>query len=288
MASHPEVPVAPLMDTIKQAVGFGPKLVAPASYAVVVDLGQPDKGIGPTYRSIEHKDQFVESYRQDVHTMWEAFSATVAATPDKPFHGTRELDVLTSEPGPFVFKTYAEVNVRVRAFGSGLVALGLMQQDADKRFKLLGIMGRNAPEWSCADFACLGYGGCTVPLYDSLKGEVLAHILNQNACATVVCDAPSASALIAVKPQVPALQTLVVYGPGADRVLSPLLQVLLFGKVEEVGAKSPASPIPPSASDVFSFVYTSGSTGFPKAALITWVAGRRGRRCLAQPRLAWG
>jgi len=87
-----------------------------------------------------------------------------------------------------------------------------------------------------------------------------------------VCDAPSAAQLLAVKPAVAALKTLVVFGHGAEDVKSDSVRILTFADVERAGAEHPHAPEPPTPKSMYSFVYTSGSTGTPKGALITQAA----------------
>jgi len=226
-----------------------------------------------TFRSYRTVD-FIGQYDPAVKTVFDILAHSAKNYPMHALHGKRVGDT-------FEWKTYEEVFEEVRAFGSGLLAMEAMVPDVTGEMKLLGLMGRNHSHWTIAEYACLGWSGTTVPFYDSLSAETLYYLIDNCGLATVACDEPSAKKLIEAKKMGAAtLKTLIVYATGKEALDALVklgaeanVKVVDFDEVKQKGAEKLMLFDPPSPSTIYSFVFTSGSTGkFPKAALITHAA----------------
>ena len=203
--------------------------------------------------------------------MFDILCNSVKKYQHKSFHGRRVGNA-------YEWKTYEQVFDDVRAFGSGLIALGALVPDVTNEMKLLGLMGRNHSDWMIAEYACFGFSGTTVPFYDTLSSETLCHLINNCGLSTVVCDEPSARRLIQAKAAgAESLKLLIVYGTDSKDQVDAIatlgkeqsIQVMDFTDVLALGSKKLLLFNPPKSDDIISFVFTSGSTGkFPKAALI--------------------
>ena len=42
----------------------------------------------------------------------------------------------------------------------------------------MGIFARNRPKWTILDVACILYGYCTIPIYDTLGDENISYVFN--------------------------------------------------------------------------------------------------------------
>ena len=187
------------------------------------------------------------------------------------------------DAGAFKWFTYSEVRSMVENFSAGLVKLGLCPKsvgDAEIREQsVLGIMMRNRPEWHIAEQACYLHRMIPVPFYDSAKSETLEAIVSKiGYLKAVVCSKLTIGELIKTKQQhrgVPFTHLIC-----ADEVSSEThalarsfgLSVLSFNYVMEEGGKlgtNKPNHDPPSPDDIYTFCFTSGTTGEPKGALIT-------------------
>ncbi len=194
-------------------------------------------------------------------TAWSMLE-TVAAR-----HPSREAIVFDGER-----LTFVGLRDRARAFAGGLAALGLGKGDA------LAIWLPSRPLWFVAQYAAASLGVVVVALNPRYRAHELAYILAQSdAVALLLTDRLGAvdylETLYDVLPELaeavpgelrsekaPRLRHVIVDAddpyPGCHRA----------GDLFEVGVTPPASVDP---DDVFTILYTSGTTSFPKGALVT-------------------
>jgi fatty-acyl-CoA synthase len=170
--------------------------------------------------------------------------------------------------------TFAALRRRVDAFAAGLHALGLGRGDA------LAIWLPNRPLWFVAQYAAARLGVVVVALNPRYRAHELRYILGQSrAAALLLTDRLGAvdyfDTLHEVVPELP--QAL----PGelSSAALPSLRHVLVDAEdpypgchgvddvVETGTAPPPAQAIGPD--DLFTLLYTSGTTSFPKGAMIS-------------------
>ena len=100
------------------------------------------QGESAIYRSREVRANApVRTAYDDVKTLYDGFQRGLRLARDKPCLGTR------TPGGPYVWKTYAEVDRLISQFGSGLNALGVPSGQAS----MVGIYAVNRLEWIVAD-----------------------------------------------------------------------------------------------------------------------------------------
>jgi len=157
---------------------------------------------------------------------------------------------------------------RSRAVGLGLATLGVAKGDR------VALLSENRLEWLYTDMGVLGIGACLVPIYTTLTADEVGYIAgNAETKVLVVEDPAQVEKALHTADRCPVLKTIVAMESGDvndDRLIS-------FSRLMEMGIdsrrKDPeafekmADDVSPE--DLATIVYTSGTTGLPKGAMIT-------------------
>ena len=139
----------------------------------------------------------------------------------------------------------------------------------------VAILSENRPEWTMADFAILTASAVSVPVYPTLLGWQIEYILNDAGSVVVICsNQEQLDKLLEIRSHVPCLNSIIVCDPPASLApgVATFKDVLARGKAfEEKNGRtwfdrSRASRTP---DDLATLVYTSGTTGNPKGAMLT-------------------
>jgi long-chain acyl-CoA synthetase len=163
--------------------------------------------------------------------------------------------------------SFAELAQRVEAVASGLAALGVKKGDR------VALLSENRPEWTMVDLAVLHLGAVVVPIYPTLPSQQVAYIVrNCGAELIVTDDAKQLAKVTAARAELPELRNVVVFETGkipegADAI--SLDAVIALGAENPLGAAFYESWRGVKPDDLASLVYTSGTTGDPKGAMLT-------------------
>jgi len=174
------------------------------------------------------------------------------------------------EGGAWRTLSWAQYRDRVAEAAMGLKALGIRRGD------LVAIMARNRPEHLIADMGAVHAGATSVSLYTTLAPEQIAYIASHcGARVAVVEDRGFMERWEKVKPELPGLEHVVLLQDageyaGLDWVLS---WDDLTGRGRHVLTTDrdafDASWRGVRPDDLVTLVYTSGTTGPPKAVMLT-------------------
>jgi len=165
--------------------------------------------------------------------------------------------------------TWNEYYERARAVGLGLWSLGV------RKGNMVSLLSENRLEWLYADMGSLGIGACIIPVYPTLASEEIEYILNNSESKVVVPEnKKQLKKILEVVDKCPGLEKIIVMEE-KDAVGHP--KVMSFKNLMELGYKKHAEDPTlfeklsqeVSVDDLATIVYTSGTTGLPKGAMIT-------------------
>ncbi|MEA5116547.1 MAG: long-chain fatty acid--CoA ligase [Propionicimonas sp.] len=175
-------------------------------------------------------------------------------------HGSRNATRIASEGG-WATMTFAELDARARGLAARLVDLGVQAGDR------VAIFSTNRPEWTIADLACLNAAAISVPLYATSTPPQVKHILSDSGAVVAFVAGRRELAIVEeVWPELPELRKVLVFDELSDAGprVGGLDEGSDAGRAEVEARRAAVRP-----QDVTSLVYTSGTTGDPKGAMLT-------------------
>jgi 4-hydroxybenzoate-CoA ligase len=153
--------------------------------------------------------------------------------------------------------TYAQLQARSCRFASALKALGLREEN-----RLVLVM-HDTVDHPVAFWGAIRAGIIPIPINTLLTAEQYAYLLADSRAAAAVVVLPLAPTLLSLRHRLPHLRTVIVVG-GDGAAQADLREALAFEDVLAQGEPTPFTT--PTMSDEVAFwMYTSGSTGDPKA-----------------------
>ena len=167
--------------------------------------------------------------------------------------------------------TWREYGDKVRHVGLGLVALGLRPRD------VVSIVADNRPEWLYTDLGTISAGGVTNGIYTTDSPRQVEYIVNDSGTRFFFADnEEQLDKILEVRARCPQLVKIFVYdmdglhGFRDDQVM-PFQALLELGERYERDHPGSFDPLVEIAQpqDLAILVYTSGTTGPPKGAMLS-------------------
>lgn len=158
---------------------------------------------------------------------------------------------------------------RAAYVGLALHDMGLKKGDR------VSLLSENRLEWLYTDMGVLGGGGCIVPIYPTLIDEEVEYIVSHSESKFLVVEnnLQLQKGLYTAK-RYPGLQKIIVIdieGVGANPLVMSFTELLEKGKKLYDANPGKFKELADSVTqdDLATIVYTSGTTGVPKGAMIT-------------------
>ncbi len=150
--------------------------------------------------------------------------------------------------------SYAQLFERVNRAGNALKKLGVRQEER------IGLLLLDTPEFAYCFFGGIKIGAVPIPINTLLKPQDYEYILNDSRARVLIVSEQLLPQIQAIaRDKLRYLQTIVVFGKTDGGTLS--LQKLLDESSPELEAE------PTSKDDAAFWLYSSGSTGFPKGCV---------------------
>lgn len=152
--------------------------------------------------------------------------------------------------------------------GFGLLSLGVKAKDK------VGILSENRPEWCLFDWACTYFNFTSVPVYQTSIPKQISYILNHSECKVViVSNREQINKLVQVKSQLKHMEYAILLDDieyDEDWIISYqdlCGRGLKTQQESKLSIEDYAKKV--KHDDLWSIIYTSGTSGDPKGVLLT-------------------
>jgi acetyl-CoA synthetase len=169
--------------------------------------------------------------------------------------GARVAIYWEDESGATTTLSFGELQRQANRCANALAALGVVRGDK------IAIMLPQRPETAIAHIACYQLGAIAVPLSFLFGPEALEYRLQNSEAAVAIVDPASLPNLAPIRDRLPGLRHAIGVAGARDAWLLDWDQLLQKASDE-------FSPVTTRATDPAILVYTSGTTGPPKGALM--------------------
>ena len=151
--------------------------------------------------------------------------------------------------------TWKELNEKVNRLANGLLSLGLKRQER------VGVYSETRSQFFVAYFAIMKAGLVLVPLNTAYKGKELVYLVNDSEPRALIVDADHAEEVSKISGDISSVELVVGIGEnhGYDHDFESLIR--------ENESQEPEVAV--DENDLAMLLYTSGTTGHPKGAMLT-------------------
>jgi long-chain acyl-CoA synthetase len=176
-----------------------------------------------------------------------------------------------NDDGAWVDVTYTQLGALAREIARGLIALGIAPGDK------VAILSNTRPEWTYADAGVMCAGATAAPIYHTNSPGECEYVLEHSDSVAVFCeDQEQLDKIAAIRDRLPHLEHVIAFAGSIPGSVS-------LDDLRELGGGVPDSAVEERVEHVdeghiATYVYTSGTTGPPKACMMThanWISTMR-------------
>jgi len=186
--------------------------------------------------------------------------------------GDRKIAMREKEFGIWQEFTWKQYHEHVKYFSLGLVSLGLARGDK------VAVIGDNRPEWVWAEVAAQAAGAVPLGLYQDSTIKEVSYVIDHSDSTFVVAeDQEQVDKILDMREQLPKVRYIIYTDPRGMRGYQEP-DLLDFQEVEnygrEIEQREPGlyerNLAASTVDDLALICYTSGTTGFPKGAMLSF------------------
>lgn len=193
------------------------------------------------------------------------------------------LSTYNEEYGEYQWKNYEQVHADIHSLSKYIYKEDLSPVESfdSGEFRFMALYSKNREEWCTTDLACAFLGVTVVTLYDTLGVASIDYILNQTKMQSVTLTSDKVKVILKLKQEgkLEHVKNLLVIDPisAEDQAqadsngvkIHQFDQAIKTGTAISDSDADYAKERPLTGETVYTFSYTSGTTGMPKGAMLS-------------------
>jgi len=199
-------------------------------------------------------------------------------------YGNKKIAMRKKTRGVWKSYTWADYYQKVKHLSLFLISMGLKPGDK------VAILGENSPEVYWAELAAISARGVVVGIFSDCSGDEVKYFVNRSECSFIFAhDQEQVDKILDIKDEIPQVKKTIFWDSKGlwsynDPMLLPMDDALKKGKAygESHEGLFESHIEGGRTNDICVIVFTSGTTGLPKAAMLDQRAFILGARSLIE------